>query len=352
MKTYILILNLIVISLILTPYNMIANNRDFKEMIEAAIKAPSGHNTQPWKFKMFEDRIEIIPDYTKTLDIVDANNRELFISLGCATENLTIAASNLGYESILEIANTGDIKIHLNKSDILADPLFTEIDKRQTNRNVYESKIIADNILQRCLQVMPKEDKIHIYSWQNSSTQFDTLAKYIMEGNIRQLEDQNFKDELKSWMRYNNKSAESTNDGLSYDVFGAPNLPQFISKPIMSSFLNSKKQNKTDKAKIESSSHFILFTTTDNDVQTWIRLGMYMERFILNLTKENIVHSYINQPCEVEELRNNLSKELFLNNETPQILLRIGYGKAAAYSRRKSIDEVIHRVMRQRKSFL
>ena len=65
---------------------------DFIYMMEQAVKAPSGHNTQPWLFRVQKDRIQILPDMSKSLPAVDPDNRELFISLGCATENLCIAA--------------------------------------------------------------------------------------------------------------------------------------------------------------------------------------------------------------------------------------------------------------------
>lgn len=64
---------------------------DFKFLVECAIKAPSGHNTQPWKFENIENGIIIHPDFKRALPVVDANNYELYISLGCALENILIA---------------------------------------------------------------------------------------------------------------------------------------------------------------------------------------------------------------------------------------------------------------------
>ena len=70
-----------------------------KLLISFAILAPSGHNSQPWQFQVSNNEIIITPDYTKRLDVVDGNDRELFISLGCATENLMTAARHYGYDS-------------------------------------------------------------------------------------------------------------------------------------------------------------------------------------------------------------------------------------------------------------
>lgn len=64
------------------------------------------------------------------------------------------------------------------------------------------------------------------------------------------MNDHLFKRELKSWMRFNKNHVRATSDGLSYAVFGAPNLPRLISETIMGSVLKAGIQNRvrlTDK---------------------------------------------------------------------------------------------------------
>lgn len=332
-----------ILTLLITvmPKIMNAQNQDFIQMVKAAVRAPSGHNTQPWQFKLTENEIEIIPNLTKTLPAVDPNRRELFISLGCATENLCIAASTLGYTTDMQIEENGSIRIALHKQAVQADPLFKQINIRQTDRNVYEYKAVDQKVLQECLQTVPRQESVKFYAWEKGSAEFDTLRQYVMKGNLIQMADSGFKDELKSWMRYNKKDSESSMDGLAYNVFGAPNLPRFISKPVMSSFLNSRKQNNDDSKKIASSSHFVLITSLHDQKQDWILVGRCLERFLLKTTEEGIANAYMNQPCEVEALRNELKTALPIDGRIPQMLLRIGYAKKAAYSKRKNIEAVL-----------
>jgi hypothetical protein len=73
------------------------NKEDFNFLVECAVKAPSGHNTQPWKFENAANEIIIHPDFKRALPVVDADNYELYISLGCALENMLIAAKQKGY---------------------------------------------------------------------------------------------------------------------------------------------------------------------------------------------------------------------------------------------------------------
>lgn len=322
--------------------NTMAQKSDYLKMIECAVKAPSGHNTQPWKFRMGENKIEIIPDYTKTLPVVDGDNRELFISLGCAAENLCIAASTFGYTSDMSIKEDTIISIYLNKSEkIIPDEVYYQIEKRQTNRSEYNGKIIQDTVLSQCIASLPKSDNMSIHSWQNGTVAFIRIKELVREGNVIQMQDKAFLEELKSWMRFNRKHSDEKKDGLSYAVFGAPNLPAFISKPIIGSFLNSKKQNKEDMKKIDFSSHFVLFTTSEDRPADWINLGRQLERFLLLLTQAGISHAYTNQPCEVYELREKLIESFDLHNEIPQILIRIGYTTPAPYSKRRNTEEVI-----------
>ena len=126
--------------------NVLAQEADYLFMIAQAVKAPSGHNTQPWLFKIADGEIDIIPDSTKSLPVVDPNYRELFVSLGCAAENLCIAAAHKGYEARMAVTKEGVIRVLLAKqSHDVASPLFAQIPLRQTNRSRYDGKIIPDD---------------------------------------------------------------------------------------------------------------------------------------------------------------------------------------------------------------
>jgi len=320
--------------------NIQAQNADYLFMVEQAVKAPSGHNTQPWLFKINQDNIEIRPNYEKSLPVVDPDNRELFISLGCAAENLCIAASSKGYNSTVSIADNGVITVYLEKNEhVKYDPLFEQIAIRQTNRSEYNGVTISADTLDILKEVL-LEAGVNRYFYENGSEKFVAISDFVVRGNIAQMQDKAFTDELKSWMRFNKKHSNETNDGLSYAVFGAPNLPLFIVKPIMSGYLNDKKQNKGDVRKMQSSSHFVLFTTQSNTLEQWINLGRAMERFLLKSTELKIAHAYLNQPNEIKELSVEMT-EFFHIAECPTILLRIGYGKTLPYSKRKEITDVI-----------
>lgn len=107
--------------------------------------------------------------------------------------------------------------------------LIEEISVRQTNRGIYSGEMIPSDQLSY-LRNTPLEENISLHLWSKGEWEFDTLSSYIFAGNNRQMNDRLFKRELKSWMRFNKNHVRATSDGLSYAVFGAPNLPRLISE--------------------------------------------------------------------------------------------------------------------------
>lgn len=322
---------------------MNAQNTDYIKMVEAAIKAPSGHNSQPWLFKLYEDKIDILPNMKEVLPIVDKSNRELFISLGAATENLCIAASGLGYQSNVNIDDSEKkITVHLKKyPDVAIDPLNESVAIRQTNRKVYSDKIIPDDTILVLNNLLLHPD-INRYIISKNDSLFSILKSYVERGNQIQMQDKAFKEELLNYMRFNNNEVKNNPTGLSYKVMEAPAMPAVLSKFILKSYLKPNKQNKGDLKKIDSSSHLVLFTTQNNTLTEWINLGRNLQRFILTATQLGIANAYMNQSCEVDDLSVDIQKNVLdIKGEYPTLLLRIGYAERAPYSPRKSVDDVV-----------
>ena len=308
--------------------------KDFQQLATLASRAPSGHNTQPWLFDQEGDTFIIRPDFSKALPVVDPDHRELYISLGCAAENTLLAG---GKQLTMD---NGQLTIHFSPS---AKPIVNcqlsivnSITSRQMNRRLYNRHPITAKSLS-ALTAVRSEANTNFYLWENGSEPFERLKPFIRKGNEIQMNDPAFLAELKSWIRYNKRQAEATRDGLSYAVFGAPNLPACLSKAIMGNMLKSSVQNRSDMKKLASASHVALFTTQHNTIEEWIRLGQTLQRFLLATTQEGIATAFLNQPCEVRSLAEEIRETFPIHREFPTLLLRLGYAKPMPYSLRRAI---------------
>ena len=293
------------------------------------------------KFHITDNTITVIPNFEVALPVVDGNNRELFISLGCAVENVCIAANHFGYTTQIAQCSIKGIILELTKNDLtIENPLFHQIEKRQTNRSVYNGNKVSDEMLQQ-LQSIQKEEAVQFYFAEMGTPFADTITKYILKGNEIQMNDVAFKNELLSWMRFNKKQVATTQNGLSYLVFGNPSLPGIFARPIVRLFLKPNVQNKSDRKKIGFSSHFVLCTTQSNTMEEWLDLGRSLQRFLLKTTEMGISYAFLNQPCEITTLSITLQKELPINKEYPTLILRIGYANPVPYSPRKDIETLV-----------
>ena len=295
-----------------------------KILISFAICAPSGHNSQPWKFQTTENQIIVMPDMSKTLKVVDGENRELFISLGCAVENMQIAATQYGYESDYEYID-GKIVVTFRQSEnVTPDPLFDQIKKRHTHRGEFTGKKIPSDLI-KILQSVEKEQNPDFAIFDGETNEAKLIKEKIYLGNNIQMSDTAFKNELVEWMRFNKKDIKENQNGLCYNVLGFPATPKFVGKKMVRMFLSPKAQNKTDNGVNNSASAFCLFSTAAKSEADYIAVGKTLERVLLKITELNLAYSFSNQPCEVEPLSLKLREELNLTNY-PSVVIRIGYG--------------------------
>lgn len=315
---------------------------EVEKILEYATKAPSGHNTQPWKFLIKKDEIQIHPDFNRALPIVDPDNHTLYISLGCAVENAVLAAKNYGFSSNIEIAKNNEgadfIAIKLRKDKTVeVDELFNHIDSRQVTRNEYSSSTVPSEDLKLLLESTDFEGvRALIFTDLKAISE---LEPFIIEGSNLQFQNKDFVGELVSWIRFSKKEVEQKRDGIWHASMGMPSAGRMVGNIIMKKFVSAKSEAKRWKKQIKASAGFVLFTVEKNDVEHWVNLGRAFQRFGLTATKLNINHAHVNMPCEELSVRKKVAAHFNLKNEHPLLLIRFGYSEKMPYSFRRPLHE-------------
>lgn len=314
-----------------------------EQIIKYAAKAPSGHNTQPWKFKIEDNSIAILPDFTRALPVVDSDNHALYISLGCALENLLIAAHHFGFNTQTTIHNGNKfsfIQINLAVAETKRHhALFDCITKRQVTRNQYSKDKIQDDKLNALFGDIA-EKGVRIKKFVEKK-EIEQLIPFIIEGSNRQFKNKQFKKELVSWIRFNKKAVQQTGDGLWASSMGFPNIPRWFGYFVMMFLTSAQSEAKRWKKLIEQSAGFALFSVEKNDAKHWIKLGQTFQRFRLKATQLNICHSHANMPCEEEAVRKKLVNHFGLTGQTLLLLVRFGYSELLPYSYRRNLHDIL-----------
>lgn len=310
------------------------------DLVRFASLAASGHNTQPWKFRLTSNQVEILPDFSRELSVVDGTHRELWISLGCALENLCIAARSAGYDFAVQYPSSQaeSIIVNLAPAQKQPDRLFTAIPLRQSVRTEYVEQKLDGALLQEIKSISVEPDT-EMHFVENDQA-IEKIIEFVNEGNRQQYSDQNFLSELIHWIRFNQKEALSSMDGLYSKCSGNPAVPRWLGEMVVNG-TKPENQAETDAKKIRSAAGLVVIATSTDDLATWVRAGQVFQRLSLNLTRLGFSSSLFNQPVEVAELREPFGKEIGLASAKPQLLLRFGKADPMPYSLRRPVEEVV-----------
>jgi hypothetical protein len=323
----------------ISPAQPVTVSGAMRELVRYATLAASGHNTQPWTFAISENAIDIHPDYARQLPAVDPSDRELWISLGCALENLLVAARAAGYAPAVTYPETADfIHIGLTPDTPQAGALFDAIPLRQNTRSAYDGQPIPTADLDT-LQALPLEPGVALHVITNP-TDRETVLEYVNQGNLRQYADPAFVDELIDCVRFNKKEALTALDGLYAPSSGNPAVPRWIGQLVVGG-MKPQQQADADATKLRSSPGAVVVTSETDDLAAWVRTGQVYERLALTMTSLHITSAFLNQPIEVAALRGQFQSALGLGAALPQLLVRFGYADALPRSLRRPVEQVL-----------
>ncbi len=308
------------------------------EFLRYATLAPSGHNTQPWKFRAKANRIAIVPDLARRTPIVDPDDHHLFVSLGCAAENLALASAARGRagEVRFDPANGGSVAFAFSSSAPKPSALFEAIPKRQSSREEYDGRPVSSANLQT-LAAAAAISGVDLVL-MTDRPRLDRIRDLVIAGNSTQMSDKAFVSELRSWMRFSPREAIRTGDGLFSATTGNPILPAWLGPTFFDLGFKISSENDKYARQMASSSGIAVFVAQKEDHEHWILAGRAAERFALQATALGLKCAFVNQPVEVARLRPELASLIGLPGRRPDLVMRYGYGPLSPYSARRPPD--------------
>lgn len=314
---------------------------DARELVRLATLAASSHNTQPWKFRIGADRIDVLPDLARRCPVVDPDDAHLYKSLGCAVENLVHAAAAQGFAAAVRAERPENgIVVHLERAPALrATELFRAIPVRQCTKHGYDSRPLDAQELAHLEQAGRGEGVRTILL--TARTQLDAVTEYVTQGNRAQLADPAFRAELVSWIRFDPAEALRNGDGLAGRTTGQPALPRWLARRLLRLVLTPRSQASVDARNLRSAAGVAVFVARRSDESAWVETGRAFQRFALHATALGVRTAFVNQPVEVRTLRAQLESWLGLAGEHALLVARFGRGPLAPYSLRRPVDAVL-----------
>jgi hypothetical protein len=321
-----------------------ALRKQLAEAVQMATLAPSTHNSQPWKFSLSDDAVRVFPDLSRQLPIADPDDRELYVSLGCALENLVIALDYAGFGPSVTLFPMDEpeacLKVTFQAgSERRQEPLYHAIRKRQTNRAEYEPTPIPASELEKLLSV----DTEPGVALRAISAPLDRarIIQLVMDADAVQLSNEKFRHELTQWLRFNSAEKRKKRDGLGVESMGAPTGPRWLRSFFLQHVDPAPSRAERDRRLLETSPAIVALVTTEDERAAWVRAGRTFQRFALSACGLGIELAHMNQPLEIPGFRPEIGKIAGGGSVYPQLLLRLGYARAESCTMRRDVEEVL-----------
>jgi nitroreductase len=319
-------------------------------LLQYAVLAPSSHNSQPWLFGVEDGEIRVYADESRQLTVADPDGRELYVSVGCALENLLTAAERFGVGCAVEYASAdgpredgGDAARHVatvrldrgaaaatgrgaSSTTDRGPALFDAIADRRTNHRPFRSDPVPESVLERFEADAASAD-VGLELVTDSARRAQ-IASLQTRADERQFDDPSYRAELGRWI----------GDGSLGAGWLAARVGQLAVRHLDIGVREGEKNSKL----VTSAPVVAVLTADDDTVESRLRVGQAFERAALTATSEGLAVHPMSQILEVEDLRSELSELLGLDDAEPVHLFRIGYADPdPTLTPRRPVEDVL-----------
>jgi nitroreductase len=314
-----------------------AGSAPIRKVLQSAIQAPSSHNTQPWRFAVEGSDVHLYADRSRWLRVADADQRELFVSVGCALENVLVAAEHAGFGTAVQhdvaTAWTDGLRrvatVTLRPSgtpETVREGLFAAIPKRHTNHNTYNDRPLSAGDRQALQQCVVETD---VELWMTGDAEIRRrVDDLVTRADALQFADPAWRKELGDWM--------------GRGVFGTSWLMSKVGKLAVTYLDMGDSQAQKDRDLLGSAPVLAVLATDTDDRAAQVRAGQALERVWLAATQRGLALHPMNQILQLPDLKEQVQALLPRPAMHPQITFRLGHAEAApSDTPRRPVSEVL-----------
>lgn len=307
-----------------------------RHALDAAIRAPSPHNSQPWRFDVTGDRIDVLLDRERVLHVVDGGAREARLSCGAAIFNIRAALVALGRTAVVHLLPDSDrdeclarLWVRGTRPVSPADTVLARaIGLRRSNRRPFTDRPLPVRVRRALVEAAAGEGAELVLLDQPGD--LDALAALLRHAEHLQSEDPEYRAELARWTVEDDRR----DDGVPAAAGGPRPEPGSLLTFRHYTVATSAPDRPYEREPLVA----VLNSYTDTPLAQ-LRTGQGLQRVLLTATNAGVSASFLCQAVEVPVTRGAL-RELLGGQAHPQVVLRFGYGFTAPATPRRAVESV------------
>lgn len=327
----------------------LAGNVEF--LVTTAARAPSVHNTQPWRFRVGPSAVELSYDPRRKLR-TDPLGREMIISCGAAVFGLRLAVRSLGWLPAVELLPDRArprlmARVGLGQAAPVTRAerrMLEAVPHRHTHRGPFEPGPLPPGLLAG-LQHDARAEGAELVLVEDELG-YRRLAD-ITAAAARRLDlDPLARAEVRRWTRNAGSQARdgvpavafAARDGVSGGAFAARGGPRPGRRLAQRDWDLDRGLARLPEGGPSPCATAVLVTRGDRRLD-WLRAGQALHRMLLHATTAWVFASLYTQPLEAAASRALIRDRLALPGN-PQVLMQFGPARSTHPTARRDAGEI------------
>jgi nitroreductase len=290
-----------------------------RTVLTMASRAPSVHNSQPWRWRVGDASLHLYSDASRHLPSTDPDGRDMILSCGAALNHCVVALAAIGWQAKVarmpnpaEPSHLAAIELVPHAPDSVDIALAAAIPRRRTDRRHYSSWSVPVGDL-ALMAARAARNGVTLRPVDAS----DNLNKIVAQSVWRHAADRDYLAELTAW------------SGRYASVAGVParNTPVPDSSAAIPSrlFAGPALAMPPSSSPAEDNAVMLALGTQKDDRLAQLRAGEATSVLLLTATSMGLASCPVTEPLEVAETREAVRSDIFGNSSYPQMLLRVGW---------------------------
>jgi hypothetical protein len=341
------------------PWHLDLSSGGPMSLVGAAILAANAHDSQPWAFRVTPDQIDLFAAPERSIGAMDPLDREMYLSLGCALENLVLAAKAHGYRTAIRLMPTAGDPTHVASVALAPGPskqsdLYAAIPLRHTNRAAYRTDRQVPPALLEEIGSLADAHEVS-FAWLSIDHDKARFSQLTIEATAAIIADPEQARDDFAWYRQDRADIERRRDGITMDAGGMGDIQRLLVRMLPPSSQATMQQGWLDATRdrqVSTAAAFGMITVRNaTDQRQRLMAGRLLQRIHLCATTEGLALQPLNQIFERADREASAGLEPVFARAVDGLspdgwhgvtAFRIGYPESsAASSPRRAAEDVI-----------